>query len=71
MTVDGHAYDWRMPVVIADASRKGSVVHIPGPVAGFPSRAIMPGLIVEKIREARRRGWVPGGGRGVFLWLKE
>jgi hypothetical protein len=80
--VDGSDYVWRVrftkclccharAVVIADASRRGSVVHLPGPVAELPETqaAILPALIAERIREARLRGWVPGEGRGVFVQL--
>lgn len=80
ITVDGHRYVWRVrltkcpccharAVVIADASRRGSVIHLPGPVDGDPPVPIMPGMIAERIREARRIGWEPGVGRGVFARL--
>jgi hypothetical protein len=80
ITVDGHIYVWRVrltrcpcchsrAVVIADGSRRGSVVHLPGPVAFSDPLAITPALIASRIREARRLGWTPGTGRGVFARL--
>jgi hypothetical protein len=81
--VDGHDYVWRVrlticpccharAIVIADASRRGSVVHLPGPKDFDPTTraAVTPSLIAERIREALRLGWKPGEGRGVFLVLR-
>lgn len=80
ITVAGHHYVWRVrltscpcchsrAVVIADASRDGSVIHMPGPVDGRSHPAITPRMIAERIREARRLGWEPGVGSGVFARL--
>ena len=80
ITVDGHHYVWRVrltecpcchsrSVVVADASRRGSVIHMPGPVNGYPHPAVTPRMITQRIREARRLGWEPGTGRGVFARL--
>lgn len=77
ITVDGHVYVWRVrraecpccesgSLLIADASRRGSVVMLPGPDYGDPDEPITPRMIAEYIREARRSGWEPGQGRGVF-----
>lgn len=82
IVVDGHRYVWRArktkcpcchsrAVVIADASRRGSVVHLPGPdPLGARKVAITPALIAARIREARASGWVPGTGSGVFIVLR-
>jgi hypothetical protein len=56
-------------VVIADASREGSVVVLPGPDILDPYVPITPRLIAERIREALRLGWEPGRGSGVFAYL--
>lgn len=81
IVVDGHAYVWRArktkcpccrsrAVVIADASRRGSVVHLPGPDPLSPEKlGITPRLIAERVREARALGWQPGSGSGVFVVL--
>jgi hypothetical protein len=82
IVVDGHSYVWRVrktkcpcchsrAVVIADASRRGSVVHLPGPDAlGAVQVAITPALIAIRIREARALGWRPAEGAGVFAVLR-
>ena len=46
-------------------------MHLPGPVAYKPGThgTVTPSLIAARIREARRLGWVPGEGRGVFITL--
>lgn len=81
IAVDGQFYVWRArktkcpccrsrAVVIADASRRGSVIHLPGPDAlGAAQVAISPALIAARIREARSLGWKPGEGSGVFVVL--
>lgn len=81
ISVDGHSYVWRArktkcpcchsrAVVIADASRRGSVIHLPGPDAlGAVQVAISAALIAARIREARTLGWKPGEGAGVFVVL--
>jgi hypothetical protein len=81
IVVDGHVYVWRVrktkcpccrsrAVVISDASRRGSVVHLPGPDPLSPETvAITPRLIAERAREARALGWEPGSGSGVFVVL--
>ena len=48
--------------------------YLPGPVAYKPWNARhgvteAASLIAARIREARRLGWVPGEGRGVFITL--
>jgi hypothetical protein len=78
IVVDGHRYVWRVgatthtcchnrAVVIADASRRGSVVHLPGPEHG-DGVSVTPQVIAATIREARRFGWLPAEGRGVWPW---
>jgi hypothetical protein len=77
ITVDGRAYVWRVPpiecpccaraVVIADASRRGSVIHLPNPFGS--DAAITPALVAARVREALERGWRPGEGAGVFTQL--
>lgn len=80
IAVDGHSYVWRARktkcpccrsrAVVMDASRRGSVIHLPGPDAlGAAQVVISPALIVARIREARTLGWKPGEGSGVFVVL--
>ena len=80
IVVDGRRYAWSVrqagcpcchgrSVVIVDASRRGSVVLLPGPVEGYPAVPITPQLIADRIREARGRGWQPGEGSGIFAHL--
>jgi hypothetical protein len=76
--VDGHALRWwfRRPpcggcpqdqqwILIADASREGTVVRGSVPYTAHPE-AVTPAFVAEVARAALARGWQPGVGSGEF-----
>ena len=78
--VDGHDYLWKLNgdncpccrthgILIVDAFRRGSMVHLPQPAYGSHV-PITPALVAARIREARALGWAPGVGSGIFASLK-
>lgn len=82
IVVEGHKLLWRVrpegcpcghphAVVVADASRKGSVVLISGPPWTSAKGAIVPRQVADGARRALEVGWIPGEGSGVFVHLGE
>ena len=59
----------RLHVVLADDSRKGSVVLIHAADPSGPDLAITPRAIAVVASQALDAGWRPGEGTGVFTTL--
>src|SRR5882724_6574638 len=54
-------------VIIADDSRKGSVVHVRVDEPSGPDIPSTPRIIASAATRALVAGWRPGAGKGVFL----